>query len=147
MEAKKRGMITIGRGSAANSIVSYCLGITEVDPVKYNLYFERFLNKGRSSPPDIDIDFSWKERDEIVKYVFDKYGYENVAMISTTVTFRAGSAFREVAKAYGLTNTEISKYSKFLPWTDASNLSDLPEKFAEARSLNFQSKHGNQLLP
>ena len=138
MEAKKRGMITIGRGSAANSIVSYCLGITEVDPVKYNLYFERFLNKGRSSPPDIDIDFSWKERDEIVKYIFDKYGYENVAMISTTVTFRARSAFREVAKAYGLTNTEISKYSKFIPWTDASNLSDLPEKFPEARSLNFK---------
>ncbi len=138
MEAKKRGMITIGRGSAANSIVSYCLGITEVDPIKYNLYFERFLNKGRSSPPDIDIDFSWKERDEIVKYVFDKYGYENVAMISTTVTFRARSAFREVAKAYGLTNGEISKYSKFIPWTDARNLGELPEKFPEARSLNFK---------
>ncbi len=138
MEAKKRGMITIGRGSAANSIVSYCLGLTEVDPVKYNLYFERFLNKGRSSPPDVDIDFSWKERDEIVKYVFDKYGYENVAMISTTVTFRARSAFREVAKAYGFTNGEISKYSKFIPWTDARNLSDLPEKFPEARTLNFK---------
>ncbi len=138
MEAKKRGMITIGRGSAANSIVSYCLGITEVDPIKYNLYFERFLNKGRSSPPDIDIDFSWKERDEIVKYVFDKYGYENVAMISTTVTFRARSAFREVAKAYGLTNAEISKYSKFIPWTDAGSLSELSERFPEARSLNFK---------
>lgn len=138
MEAKKRGMITIGRGSAANSIVSYCLGITEVDPLKYNLYFERFLNKGRSSPPDIDIDFSWKERDEIVKYVFDKYGYENVAMISTTVTFRARSAFREVAKAYGITNTEISKYSKFIPWTTAANLSEISEKFPEARSLNFK---------
>ncbi len=138
MEARKRGMITIGRGSAANSIVSYCLGITEVDPIKHNLYFERFLNKGRSSPPDIDIDFSWKERDEIVKYVFDKYGYENVAMISTTVTFRARSAFREVAKAYGFTNGEISKYSKFIPWTDARNLSELSEKFPEARSLNFK---------
>ncbi len=137
MEAKKRGMITIGRGSAANSIVSYCLGLTEVDPIKHNLYFERFLNKGRSSPPDVDIDFSWKERDEIVKYVFDKYGYENVAMISTTVTFRARSAFREVAKVYGFTNGEISKYSKFIPWTDAGNLSILSEKFPEARSLNF----------
>jgi len=90
--------MTIGRGSAANSLVSYCLGLTGVDPVKYNLYFERFLNKGRSSPPDVDIDFSWKERDEIVRYVFEKYGYENVAMISTHVTFRARSAFREVAK-------------------------------------------------
>ncbi|HEY6907082.1 MAG TPA: hypothetical protein VI230_06405, partial [Ignavibacteriaceae bacterium] len=137
-EAKRRGMITIGRGSAANSIVAYCLGLTEVDPIKYNLYFERFLNKGRSSPPDVDIDFSWKERDEIVKYVFEKYGYENVAMISTTVTFRARSAFREVAKAYGLTNDEISKYSKFIPWTDARNLSSLSEMFPESRSLNFK---------
>lgn len=137
-EAKKRGMVTIGRGSAANSIVSYCLGLTEVDPIKYNLYFERFLNKGRSSPPDVDIDFSWKERDEIVKYVFEKYGYENVAMISTTVTFRARSAFREVAKAYGFTNDEISKYSKFIPWTDAKNLSNLSEMFPESRSLNFK---------
>jgi len=137
-EAKKRGMVTIGRGSAANSIVSYCLGLTDVDPIKYDLYFERFLNKGRSSPPDVDIDFSWKERDEIVKYVFEKYGYENVAMISTTVTFRARSAFREIAKAYGLTNEEISKYSKYIPWTDARNLSNLSEKFPESRSLNFK---------
>ncbi len=137
-EAKKRGMVTIGRGSAANSIVSYCLGITEVDPIKYNLYFERFLNKGRSSPPDIDIDFSWKERDEIVKYVFEKYGYENVAMISTTVTFRARSAFREIAKVYGFTNDEISKYSKFIPWTDARNLLHLSEMFPESKSLNFK---------
>lgn len=137
-EAKKRGMVTIGRGSAANSIVSYCLGLTDVDPIKYDLYFERFLNKGRSSPPDVDIDFSWKERDEIVKYVFEKYGYENVAMISTTVTFRARSAFREIAKAYGFTNEEISKYSKFIPWTDARNLANLSEMFPEARSLNFK---------
>lgn len=137
-EAKRRGMVTIGRGSAANSIVSYCLGLTDVDPIKYNLYFERFLNKGRSNPPDIDIDFSWKERDEIVKYVFEKYGYEHVAMISTTVTFRARSAFREVAKAYGITNEEISKYSKFIPWTDARNLEHLQKMFPESRSLNFR---------
>ncbi|HSD62838.1 MAG TPA: PHP domain-containing protein [Ignavibacteriaceae bacterium] len=137
-EAKKRGMVTIGRGSAANSIVSYCLGLTDVDPIKYDLYFERFLNKGRSSPPDVDIDFSWKERDEIVKYVFDKYGYENVAMISTTVTFKARSAFREIAKAYGLTNEEISKYSKFIPWTDARNLTNLSVMFPEAKALNFK---------
>ena len=88
----------------------------------------------------MDIDFSWKERDEIIKYVFDKYGYENVAMISTTVTFRARSAFREIAKAYGFTNEEISKYSKFIPWTDARNLSNLPEMFPEAKSLNFKDE-------
>lgn len=131
-------MMTIGRGSAANSLVSYCLGLTEVDPIKYNLYFERFLNKGRSSPPDVDIDFSWKERDEIVRYVFEKYGYENVAMISTHVTFRARSAFREVAKAFGISNNEISKYSKFIPWTSAENLTNLSEMFPEAKNLNLK---------
>lgn len=137
-EARRRGMMTIGRGSAANSLVSYCLGLTEVDPIKYNLYFERFLNKGRSSPPDVDIDFSWKERDEIVRYVFEKYGYENVAMISTHVTFRARSAFREVAKAFGISNNEISKYSKFIPWTSAENLTNLSEMFPEAKNLNLK---------
>ncbi|MCK5087356.1 MAG: DNA polymerase III subunit alpha, partial [Melioribacteraceae bacterium] len=121
-EASKRKMVTIGRGSAANSLVSYCLGFTQVDPLEHNLYFERFLNKGRKSPPDVDLDFSWRERDEIVKYVFEKYGYDKVAMISTTVTFRARSAFRETAKAFGIPDQELSKLSKFIPWTSAKNL-------------------------
>ena len=139
-EAKRRGMMTIGRGSAANSFVAYCLDITQIDPLQHNLYFERFLNKARSSPPDFDIDFSWKERDEIIKYIFDKYGYERVAMISTTVTFRARSAFREVAKAFGFTNEEISKFSKKIPWTDAANLPHLSELFPESKGLNFRQE-------
>ncbi|MBK9099285.1 MAG: DNA polymerase III subunit alpha [bacterium] len=139
-EAKKRGMMTIGRGSAANSLVAYCLGITQIDPLEHNLYFERFLNKARSSPPDFDIDFSWKERDEIIKYIFEKYGYERVAMISTTVTFRARSAFREVAKAFGFTNEEISKFSRKIPWTDAANLPHLAELFPESKKLNFKQE-------
>ncbi len=139
-EAKRRNMLTVGRGSAADSLVSYCLGITEVDPIKHNLYFERFLNRGRANPPDIDIDFSWKERDEIIKYVFEKYGYDHVAMISTTVTFRARSAFREVAKTFGIPDPEISKFSKFIPWTSAKNLPDLRKKFPEARSLDFNGE-------
>lgn len=139
-EAKQRGMMHIGRGSAANSLVSYCLGFTEVDPIKYNLYFERFLNRGRLSPPDVDLDFSWKERDEIIKYVYEKYGYDKVAMISTTVTFRARSAFREVAKVYGIAESEISKYSKFIPWTSAQNLVGIAEKFPEAKLLNLKNE-------
>ena len=139
-EAKKRGMMHIGRGSAANSIVSYCLGFTDIDPIEHNLFFERFLNRSRSSPPDIDIDFSWKERDEIIKYVFQKYGYDRVAMISTHVTFRARSAFREVAKVFGIPDTEITKKSKFIPWTDARNLPDVPELFPEAKSLKFNDE-------
>jgi DNA polymerase III alpha subunit len=136
-EAKRRGMMHIGRGSAANSLVSFCLGFTEVDPLKYNLYFERFLNRGRLSPPDVDLDFSWSERDQIIKHVYEKYGYDKVAMISTTVTFRARSAFREVAKVFGISESEISKYSKFIPWTSAKNLINISEKFPETRSLNF----------
>ncbi len=139
-EAKKRGMLFIGRGSAANSLVAYCLELTQVDPVKLNLYFERFLNKARSNPPDVDLDFSWKERDEIVKYVFEKYGYENVAMISTTITFRARSAFREVAKAFGYSDREISKYSKKIPWTNASNLTKIAELFPESRNIGFDKE-------
>jgi DNA polymerase III alpha subunit len=139
-EAKKRGMMTIGRGSAANSLVSYCLGFTEVDPIKYNLYFERFLNTSRTSPPDIDIDFSWKERDQIIRYVFEKYGYDRVAMISTHVTMRARSAFREVAKTFGVPDGEISKMSRYIPWTDARNLPNLSKMFPESKSLNFESE-------
>jgi DNA polymerase III alpha subunit len=144
-EANRRRMVTIGRGSAANSLVCYCLGITQVDPVKYDLYFERFLNKGRSTPPDIDIDFSWKERDEIVRYVFDKYGYEYVAMISTHITFRARSAFRETAKVFGMPDSEISKYSKFIPYTDARNIQNISSIYPEARSLKFDTEPWNTI--
>lgn len=145
-EAKRRGMMTIGRGSAANSLVAYLLDLTQVDPIKHNLYFERFLNKARSSPPDVDIDFSWKERDEIVRFVFDRYGYESVAMISTHVTFKARSAFRETAKAFGISDREISKYSKFIPWTDAANLPKVADIFPEAKNLNFKVEPWNSII-
>lgn len=145
-EAGRRGMVTIGRGSAANSLVAYCLDFTQVDPIEHNLYFERFLNRGRKSPPDVDLDFSWKERDEIVSYVFEKYGYSNVAMISTTVTFRARSAFRETAKVFGISEQEISKFSKFIPWTSAKNLTVLAEKFPEAKSLKFKTETWDNII-
>lgn len=136
-EAHKRGMITIGRGSAANSLVAYCLGFTNVDPLAHDLYFERFLNRGRLSPPDVDIDFSWKERDQIVRYVYEKYGYSSVAMISTMVTFKARSAFRETAKAFGIPDSEISKYSRLIPWTSARNLPEIHKKSPETKTLKF----------
>ncbi|MBK7228457.1 MAG: DNA polymerase III subunit alpha [Ignavibacteriales bacterium] len=137
LEAKRRAMMTLTRGSAANSLVCYCLGLTEVDPVKYDFYFTRFLNRSRSSLPDIDIDFSWKERDEIVQYVFKKYGYNKVAFISTFVTMKARSAFRETAKAFGISDREISTISKHIPWTDAKNLPEISKRFPESKSLNF----------
>lgn len=145
-EAKTRRMVSIGRGSAANSLVAFCLGYTQIDPISHNLYFERFLNRGRISPPDVDLDFSWKERDRLVRYIFDKYGYDKVAMISTTVTFRAKSAFREIAKVFGISQSEISKYSRFIPWTSAENLPILTEKFPESKKLDFSNTIWKQII-
>jgi error-prone DNA polymerase len=98
---------TCGRGSAAASLVAYCLGITHVEPVTHNLFFERFLNEGRTDPPDIDVDFPWDERDRVFDYVFRKYGTSRAAMISNHVGFGARAAVREVAKVYGLPEQEI----------------------------------------
>ncbi len=145
-EAKRRGMMMIGRGSSANSLVAYCLGFVNVDPIKHHLYFERFLNRGRSSPPDIDLDFSWRERDELVKFVFEKFGYDKVAMISTTNTFRAKSAFRETAKVFGISDSEISEISKFIPWTDARNLPNVAEKFPESKMLKLNSEPWKSII-
>ncbi len=145
-ESRSRRMMNIGRGSAANSLVAFCLGFTQLDPIKFDLYFERFLNRGRVSPPDVDLDFSWRERDSLVKYIFEKYGYDRVAMISTTVTFRARSAFRETAKVFGIPDTEISKFSRFIPWTSATNLPILAEKFPESKSLNFKIEPWSKVI-
>ncbi len=103
---------TCGRGSAAASLVSYCLGITDVEPITHNLFFERFLNEGRTDPPDIDIDFPWDERDRIFDYVFHKYGAGRAAMISNHVGFRARAAVREVAKVYGIPEQEIQSVTQ-----------------------------------
>jgi DNA-directed DNA polymerase III PolC len=104
----KNAFRSCGRGSAAASIVSYALGITHVDPIKHNLFFERFLNPGRKDPPDIDVDFAWDERDQIIDYVFAKYGTRRAAMVANHNTFGARSAIREVAKVFGLTEAEIN---------------------------------------
>jgi len=98
-----------GRGSAAASIVSYALEITHVDPIRHNLFFERFLNPGRMDPPDIDVDFAWDERDQVIDYVFAKYGNRRAAMVANHNTFGARSAIREVAKVFGLTDREIGR--------------------------------------
>jgi len=98
---------TCGRGSAASSIVSYLLGLTHVDPLRYTLFFERFLNRGRKDPPDIDIDFPWDERDKTLKYVFQKYA-GHAGMVANHVTFGPRSAIRDPAKALGLPEEEIA---------------------------------------
>lgn len=107
-----RGFLHVGRGSGANSIVSYCLGITEICPIELNLYFERFLNKQRRNPPDFDIDWSWRERDEILKYIFERYGKNHVAFCGTNVEFKYRSIFREVGKVFGLPKEELDVLAK-----------------------------------
>jgi DNA-directed DNA polymerase III PolC len=102
-----RGFYHVGRGSGANSIVAYCLKITNIDPIDLNLYFERFINPKRSSPPDFDIDYSWKERDEVIDYIFKRYGYSHTALLGTISTFRGKSIVRELGKVHGLPKEEI----------------------------------------
>lgn len=111
----QRSPRTCGRGSGAASLVAYCLFITNVCPLKYNLFFARFLNPGRRDPPDIDVDFAWDERDGVLRSVLDRYG-PRAAMVCNHVAFQPRMAVREVAKAYGLPPGEINRVSKKLPW-------------------------------
>ncbi|MCX7625893.1 MAG: PHP domain-containing protein, partial [Candidatus Sumerlaeaceae bacterium] len=111
-EARRRGFFTLGRGSAANSIVTYVLGISHVCPLRHGLHFERFLNPERSSPPDIDLDFSWRERDEMLHWCFEFFGHDQVALISTIQTLRLRQAVREVGKAWGLAPEEINAFNR-----------------------------------
>ncbi len=105
--ARSRGFFYVGRGSGANSIAAYCLQITDVDPIELDLYFERFLNPYRTSPPDFDIDFSWKDRDEVIDYVFKRHGKEHVALLGMYSTFQRSAIIRELGKVYGLPKAEI----------------------------------------
>lgn len=110
--SNSRGFLHIGRGSGANSIIAYCLGITDICPIELDLYFERFLNENRKSPPDFDIDWSWQERDVILEYIFNRYGYEHVAFCGTNVEFKYRSIFREVGKVFGLPKEELDHLAK-----------------------------------
>ncbi len=107
--ARGRDFHYVGRGSGANSIVAYCLGITDVCPIELNLYFERFLNPKRQSPPDFDVDFSWNERDEMYDYIFRRYQGGHTALMGAMSTFRDRSIIRELGKVYGLPKGEIDR--------------------------------------
>ncbi|CAM3750764.1 DNA polymerase III subunit alpha [Elizabethkingia occulta] len=110
--SKKMGFMHVGRGSGANSIIAYCLGITDICPLELDLYFERFLNLNRKTPPDFDLDWSWKNRDTILEYIFEKYGKDHVAFCGTNVAFKSRSRFRELGKAFGLPKEELDELSK-----------------------------------
>ncbi len=132
---------TCGRGSAASSIVSYLLGITHVEPLRYTLFFERFLNRGRQDPPDIDVDFPWDEREKTLKYVFEKYA-GHAAMVANHVTFGPRSALRDPAKALGLPEEEIGELVRAFR---QGRFEDIPpyvrEAAARIRGFPAQPRH------
>ncbi len=107
--SQSRGFYFVGRGSGANSIVAYCLQITDVDPIELDLYFERFLNPFRSAPPDFDLDFSWKDRDEIIDYIFKRHGRDHVCLLGSYTTFQSKAILRELGKVFGLPKEEIDQ--------------------------------------
>jgi DNA-directed DNA polymerase III PolC len=113
--ARQKGIPISSRGSAASSLVAYCLEITTPDPLKLNLFFERFLNPARATPPDIDTDICSRRRDEVINFVYQRYGAEHVAMVATINRFQRRSALREVAKAYGLKPAEIKAMADLIP--------------------------------
>jgi DNA polymerase-3 subunit alpha len=114
--ARKEGIPFSSRGSAASSLVAHCLGITSPDPLRLNLYFERFLNPARATPPDIDTDLCSRRRDEVIRFVYQRFGEDHVATVCTINRFRSRSALREVAKAYGLPPEEVSFLADSLPY-------------------------------
>ena len=130
-EARRRGIPAVARGSAASSMVTYCLGISRVCPLRWGLYFERFLNDQRGDCPDIDIDICGARRDELLDYVYQRWGAEHVAMIASFITMHARLAVREVAKVFGVSPGEVDRFTKRLPHRPVrdilSAIRDLPE--------------------
>ena len=124
--AMSQGYYHVGRGSGANSVVAYCLRITDVDPIELDLYFERFLNPKRTSAPDFDLDFSWKERDSVIDYIFKRHGREHTALLGATITFQDRSVCRELGKVHGLPKGEIDQLVRH------------PEAFAQQSALGRQ---------
>ncbi|MEM7677725.1 MAG: PHP domain-containing protein, partial [Myxococcota bacterium] len=110
--ARSRNILCQGRGSAANSVVCYCLGITSIDPIRMNLLFERFISAERGEPPDIDVDFEHERREEVMQYVFEKYGRDRAAMVANVIRYRGRLAYREVGKVFGLGDDQIDRLTR-----------------------------------
>ena len=127
--ARARGILCQGRGSAANSAVCYCLGITEVDPGRMQLLFERFISRERDEPPDIDVDFEHERREEVIQYIYNKYGRERAALAATVITYQARSAIRDVGKALGLSVDQVDRLAKSHYWWDQPQT--LPEQLKQ----------------
>ncbi|MBT8295762.1 MAG: PHP domain-containing protein, partial [Gramella sp.] len=145
--ARSRNYPFIGRGSGANSIVAYILGITNVDPIELDLYFERFINPNRSSPPDFDIDFSWKDRNDVTDYIFRTY--KNTALMGTYVTFKYRAVVRELGKVFGLPKANIDKLSSgFFNYKELDHLEKLVLQYSKLIEgfPNYLSVHSGGIL-
>ena len=116
--ARSQGILCQGRGSAANSAVCYCLGITEVDPRQVELLFERFISKDRGEPPDIDVDFEHERREEVIQYIYRRYGRERAALAATVIRYRPRSAIRDVGKALGFDPVQVEQLLNGIDWRD-----------------------------
>ncbi|KZX56947.1 error-prone DNA polymerase [Halioglobus sp. HI00S01] len=127
--ARDRGILCQGRGSAANSVVCYCLGITEISPEQISLLFERFISKERDEPPDIDVDFEHERREEVIQYIYNKYTRKRAALAATLITYRARSAVRDVGKALGLDPAFVDDLARSMAWWDRTG--DLKQRFEE----------------
>ncbi|HEY8278429.1 MAG TPA: error-prone DNA polymerase [Bdellovibrionota bacterium] len=138
--ARQKNILCQGRGAAANSTVCYCLGITAVDPAKFDLLFERFLSEERREPPDIDVDFEHERREEVLQYIYEKYGRHRAAMVSAVITYRSRSALREIAKALGLEVGTLSAkklkkvFSEKAAASESKNAFQLTEELSEEMS-------------
>ncbi len=146
-EARRRGFFYVGRGSGANSIVAYLLRITDVDPIELDLYFERFINLFRANPPDFDIDFSWKDREEMTRYIFDRF--EHVALLGTYVTFRERGILRELGKVFGLPKAEIDQLCEgHLPASRLDEVARLVIRYGQLIKgmPNYLSVHAGGIL-
>jgi error-prone DNA polymerase len=116
--ARREGILCQGRGSAANSAVCYALGITEIDPARTQLLFERFISRERNEPPDIDVDFEHERREEVIQYIYRKYGRERAALAATVICYRTRSAIRDVARAFGVPDAQIQRLTRLHVWWD-----------------------------
>lgn len=144
--ARSRGIYYSGRGSAGNSIVSYVLRICDADPIEHELLFERFLNPTRREMPDIDIDFCSARRDEVIEFIYERFGHDKVAMVATVNTVRAPSAVRIVGRAFGFTPDEINGLSRRVPWGSAAKLGEMLAERPELATHEFQHPHYQRLV-
>jgi DNA-directed DNA polymerase III PolC len=128
--ARARGILCQGRGSAANSAVCFCLGVTEVDPARIETLFERFVSKERNEPPDIDVDFEHERREEVIQYIYGKYGRSRAALAATVITYRPKSAVRDVGKALGFSLEQVDSLAGNLAWWDGGRIE--PTRLVEA---------------